>query len=93
MTTWKKAITKEMKFHDENWEDIIAQSPEDFDPNITFSAGFGTTKGQPFTVWTKRRVYFPACFDGSEWCASVPRDPCDEVIGHIGGGCGEEKYW
>lgn len=28
-----------------------------------------------FTIWTTRRVYFPAQYDGEVWCASVARFP------------------
>ncbi len=47
--------------------------------------GHGGEQGQPFTVWTERRVYFPLCYDGAEWVGSAPRDPCDEALRHQGG--------
>ena len=31
----------------------------------------------PFTLWTKKHVYFPAMYDGSVWVTSVPRNPPD----------------
>lgn len=51
-----------------------------------FDSGCGGVEGDAFTVWTANRVYFPAQYDGAEWCASVPRNPCDEATQHVGGG-------
>jgi len=42
--------------------------------------------GPAFTAWGVKRVYFPAHYDGLQWVASVPRNPCLEVTHHIGGG-------
>ncbi len=50
-----------------------------------FDAGYGLPRGLPFTMWTRRRVYFPVEYDGSESCASVPRHPCPEAVDHISG--------
>jgi hypothetical protein len=51
-----------------------------------FDAGFGGEEGCYFTAWTKDRVLFPCCYDGSEWISSVPRNPCDVATRHKGGG-------
>jgi len=51
-----------------------------------FYPGYGRPEGIPFTLWTHKRVYFPVQYDGSEWVTSVPRDPCEEVTSHVGGG-------
>lgn len=51
-----------------------------------FDASWGSTHGDPFTIWTEDRVYFPGNYDGSEWVASVPRHPCNEYTDHVGGG-------
>jgi hypothetical protein len=51
-----------------------------------FDAGYGAEEGFAFTAWTADRVYFPACYDGSEWITWVPRNPCNEDTSHIGGG-------
>ena len=51
-----------------------------------FDDSYGGEEGCSFTAWTKDKVYFPACYDGSEWIASVPRNPCDEPKNHVGGG-------
>ena len=39
----------------------------------------------PFTAWTETRVFFPIVYDGSEWCGSAPRHPCNEAMEHQGG--------
>lgn len=51
-----------------------------------FDAGHRLVNGWLFTIWTADRVYFPACYDGAEWIASVPRHPCAEAVEHVGGG-------
>lgn len=84
MTTWRKAIMAEMREHGDPGPFVCTLTPEALD--VDFSDDYGGTHGLPFTAWTKRRVYFPATYDGSEWCASVPRNPCDENTDHVGGG-------
>lgn len=51
-----------------------------------FDSGFGGEDGEPFTAWTDQKVYFPACYDGSEWMACVNRHPCNVATNHVGGG-------
>ena len=50
-----------------------------------FDGGFGCSEGEPFTLWTTNRVYFPVVYDGAEWCASVSRNPDGKPTYHIGG--------
>ena len=50
-----------------------------------FDSGYGIQEGCFFTLWTKTRVYFPVCYDGSESVGSAPRDPCSEACKHVGG--------
>ena len=50
-----------------------------------FGNGFGAHEGIPFTMWTKKRVYFPVEYDGAEWVSSVSRNPDGEPTGHVGG--------
>ena len=84
MATWRKLIAEEMATYGEEWKDVESVAGADsFD--VEFDEGWGMAAGQPFTVWTVRRVYFPAKYDGSEWCASVSRIPDNEVTYHIGG--------
>lgn len=51
-----------------------------------FDNGFGGEEGAPFTAWSKDFVYFPICYDGSEWVGYAPRNPCDVKMAHQGGG-------
>ena len=65
---------------------IIKCTLTDEQLDVRFYRGYGGREGEPFTAWTEARVYFPAVYDGAEWVESVPRDPCDEVTDHVGGG-------
>lgn len=64
---------------------VVKCTRSDSEMRREFFSGFGGMRGVPFTVWTEKRVYFPVCYDGSEWVDSVPRDPCDEHTYHVGG--------
>lgn len=86
LTTWRELIASEMEAHGETWADVVACTLDDAGLDVEFDNGFGGVRGAPFTLWTARRVYFPATYDGGEWAASVPREPCDEVSHHVGGG-------
>ena len=87
-TTWRQEIGHEMSERGESWDDVVhvtlgAHGGLD----VEFDPGYGATKGCPFTLWTKNRVYFPACYDGAEWVESVPRNPrVNEATEHVGGG-------
>lgn len=65
---------------------IIGVAPYGIDLHKEFYAGYGVFGGEPFTAWSHERVYFPVGYDGSEWVGSAPRNPCDEVMHHQGGG-------
>jgi hypothetical protein len=86
ITTWKKEIEEELENNGETWSDIIYNTLDDEEVLKEFDCGYGGTEGLPFTAWTSKRVYFPICYDGAEWCSSVPRDPCSERTRHKGGG-------
>lgn len=86
MSTWRKMITEAMSEHGDTWGDVVACTLSDEQLDITFDSGHGGTEGESFTVWTVTRVYFPACYDGSEWCASVARVPDGHPTAHVGGG-------
>jgi len=55
-----------------------------------FDDGYGSREGEPFTCWGENHVYFPLCYDGSEWVGSAPRRPTKEAMSnplrHQGGG-------
>lgn len=85
-TTWRREITERMEQNGETWADLVACTLADADLDREFHDDFGACEGRPFTLWTKRRVYFPVVYDGAEWVRSVPRDPCGEMTRHVGGG-------
>lgn len=86
MTTWRKELTEALAGHNESWVDVEASTLSDEQMNAEFDPNWGSTQGCSFTVWTKKRVYFPACYDGSEWVESVSRVPDGIATDHIGGG-------
>lgn len=87
MTTWRKDLEGEMRLHGESFSDVVATAPEgDEWMHVAFYDGYGGVHGIPFTVWTATRVYFPACYDGSEWVESVARNPDGKATHHVGGG-------
>ena len=84
---WRRMIEEEMERHSETLQDIVHAVAEGGEAwmETKFDAGYGKTEGCRFTVWTRKRVYFPTAYDGSEDVASVPRDPCDVSTSHLGG--------
>ncbi len=84
--TWKSLIGEALKDAGETFEDVVSTTLSDKELNKGFYAGYGGTNGLAFTLWTKNRVYFPVSYDGAEWAASAPRNPCDEAVNHVGGG-------
>ena len=86
LDNWFNMITEEMSDHDDCWGDVVYQSLNEDELMKDFDAGYGSEEGRPFFVWTHDRVYFPVCYDGSEWVGSVPRHPTSEEPQHFGGG-------
>jgi hypothetical protein len=85
LTTWREQIEIEMRRHGETWADVAGCTLDDAELDRRFDHGLGSVNGAPFTLWTTARVYFPGCYDGGEWAASVPRHPCGEATEHVGG--------
>ena len=83
--TWRKLITLEMKEVGEKWSDVVACTLSEAELDVPFDIGYGAPEGQPFTVWTTNRVYFPVQYDGAEWAASVSRIVDRVPTEHIGG--------
>lgn len=80
---WRELIYEEMKNQNESWADVVSHT--EFDLDRKFNDDYGTPEGEPFTLWTKKRVYFPVEYDGSERVSSVPRSPrSKEVTRHVG---------
>jgi hypothetical protein len=85
-TTWRKQIEQEMKRHGESFRQFFHCTLEYEELDREFYNGYGGIEGEPFTLWTDNRVYFPVCYDGAEWCDSVPRNPNGQATEHCGGG-------
>jgi len=86
VTTWRRMIKYEMELHGETADDVVSCTLTDAELDREFDAGYGGHEGASFTLWTKKRVYFPATYDGAEWVASVSRDPDGKPTEHVGGG-------
>ena len=82
--TWLNLITAE--YHEQTDSGVITTTLTKEEAVEKFDSGYGGTRGRPFTAWTKDRVYFPVCYDGSEWVESVPRNFPGSVTEHVGGG-------
>ena len=98
MINWIELIEQEMQERHDSWDEavelhlegeIVSRSLIKSHPHMTkeFHDGFGSSEGVVFTLFTERHVYFPAVYDGSEWVASVPRNPPEQPTPtcHVGG--------
>jgi len=81
---WKRLIDEERAERGDDSE-TVKVAPNESVLSVEFSDGYGSAEGPPFTLWTRKRAYFPVVYDGAEWVGSVPRDPCDEATAHVGG--------
>ena len=64
---------------------VIAVAPSESVLDVEFDSGYGETEGAPMLAWTATHVYFPVCYDGSEWVDSAPRNPTVDGQEHVGG--------
>lgn len=85
MATWRELITETAERVGDKFEDLTISIAEG-ELDREFDDGYGHSEGAPFTAWSKDFVYFPLCYDGSEWVGVVPRNPCDIKSEHQGGG-------
>lgn len=85
-STWKEMLEEEMKYRGETLADLEANTLTEADMAKEFDCSWGGTQGVPFTAWTANTVYFPVCYDGSEWVGSVSRHPDGKPTRHQGGG-------
>jgi len=83
--SWRMMLVEAMAAQHEQWSDVVACTLSDAELDECFDTGHGLEEGRPFTVWTAKRVYFPACYDGAEWVASVSRRPDGKPTPHVGG--------
>ena len=87
--SWRELISYEFMRHDETWTDVECKTLTEEELDIIFDCGYGTSEGVAFTLWTKKRVYFPTVYDGAEGVDSVPRNPNNpttqaDITRHIG---------
>lgn len=86
LRTWRQMLTAAMARHGESFDDVVAAVGAGAEwLDAQFDAGFGGPEGAHFTVWTRRRVYFPTCYDGAEGVGSIARNPDSQPTEHIGG--------
>ena len=83
--SWQTAIADEMRANGETWDDIVSCTLDGAGLNARFDSGYGGSRGEPFTLWTHKRVYFPVVYDGVEWVGSVSRKPNGVPTPHVGG--------
>jgi hypothetical protein len=83
--TWRELITLEMEDVGEKWSDVVACTLSEAELDVPFYIYYGALEGNPFTLWTTNRVYFPVQYDGAEWVASVSRIVDGVPTEHIGG--------
>ena len=86
ITSWRELIIEEMSKHGDSLLEFESSTFSDDGMDIEFDGGYGGVCGEPFTLWTKRRVYFPVKYDGAEWAGSASRNPDGEPTEHLGGG-------
>lgn len=85
MTTWRKEIKGEMIDNGDAEASLFICTLTEEELDIEFRCGYGIVEGLPFTAWTENFVYFPICYDGSEDCGSVARNPNGKPTRHQGG--------
>jgi hypothetical protein len=85
MTTWRALLETERALNGDVGP-IVHVAPEEAVLDVQFDAGYGSEQGPPVLVWSEQYVYFPVCYDGSEWLGSAPRNPDPEGQEHVGGG-------
>ena len=85
LVSWRELLVGAM-FDSEDAGPVVAVAPYEEILDVRFNDGYGTAAGPPFLVWTAQYVYFPVCYDGSEWVGSAPRNPTTHGQSHSGGG-------
>lgn len=73
-----------MEDNNETWSNVEANTLSEQQMDKEFHCGYGSPEGEPFTIWTKNRIYFPIQYDGLEWVSSVARHPDGKPTEHKG---------
>ena len=64
---------------------IVGSTLTNEEMDESFYPGYGSCEGSAFTAWSDDYVYFPICYDGSEWVGRAPRNISNEKCAHQGG--------
>ena len=75
IVSWRELLSYALKRHNETWEDVVSCTLSDDELNRAFDRSYGGPEGKPFTLWTRKRVYYPFEYDGAENVRSVSRIP------------------
>jgi len=81
MKTWRALISDELARQNESWDDVYSGTLLDSELDAEFAEG---ALGEPFTLWTHDRVYFPVLLEAGQAVASVSRLPDGLPTQHIG---------
>ncbi len=85
MTTWRKELETVFSQYDDSFENVIDYSPKDSKwLDFYFDDYSKEIEGNSFTIWTKKRVYFPVSSNGQESVGSVSRYPDNNSTDHFG---------
>ena len=84
-SNWKTKLNFALEENGESFIDVISNTMSEEEMLVKFDYGYGETGGIPFTVWTHKHVYFPICYDGSEWVGCASRFPDGKPTDHQGG--------
>ena len=84
MTNWHKMISQVLENNGESWDDVESNTMSEEDMLEEFNDEYGSVNGCPFTIWTKKSVYFPVCYNGAEWVDHVSRNPDGRPTNHVG---------
>lgn len=82
-TTWRQELTTTFAEHGETFADVEAITLSEAELDKEFTRSYMGPVGAPFTVWTKKRVYFPFFMYGNAEVESVSRHPDGKPTDHI----------
>lgn len=90
--TWREDIADELARHGETWADVVsvtwggaADDTFEASQNIPVTLDSEPCWTASFTIWTRKRVYFPAIYEDHNWTDSVARDPDGVATMPVGG--------
>lgn len=83
MATWRKFIAERMEDYNESFDDVVSCTLTDEELDTPLECYRLGRYGQPFTLWTHNRVYFPVEHDGYVSAGSVSRNPDGKPTEHV----------